>query len=130
MDVNGASINTLAPMGKTGTWLLDPTNIWIADSLADANTAGMPGSDNSASTSSGGTFAATGNVADSFLLIGSPATAGSLENELTLSNIVTTSNASGGGAGNINVVTLLLPQQLTHLLSMQIMILILMRRYR
>src|SRR5262249_44521467 len=30
LDVNGGLVNTLAPHGLTGTWLLDPSNIYIA----------------------------------------------------------------------------------------------------
>jgi len=105
LDVNGATINTLAPAGATGNWLLDPTNIWIADSLANAQAAGDPTNDTSASTFSGGQFAASGNVTDSFLNIGDASTAGTLENELASTNVtVTTVNASGTGSGNITVV--------------------------
>ncbi|OAI47894.1 hypothetical protein AYO45_05505, partial [Gammaproteobacteria bacterium SCGC AG-212-F23] len=102
LDVSGATINTLAPMGTTGTWLLDPTNIYIAFNQANATTAGMSGTDTSANTGSGSnpeTFAASGAVQDSLL------TTGNLTTALGTTNVVvTTTNASGTGVGNITVV--------------------------
>lgn len=102
LNVNGGRVNLLAPYGATGTWLLDPTNIYIATNQANATTAGMTGTDSSASTGSGGnpnTFAATTGVLDSLL------TTGNLTTALASANvIVSTTNASGSGLGNITVV--------------------------
>ena len=99
LDVANASVNLLAHNGINGTWLLDPTNIYIASSQANATTAGMTGTDNSASTNNAGTFAGSGAIQDSFLLTTSLVTG------LNASNIiVTTTNPSGTGAGNITVV--------------------------
>ena len=102
LDVNGINVNTTAANGSTGTWLLDPTNIYIAANQADATTAGMTGTDNSASTGSGSnpeTFVGTGAIQDSLLTTGSLTTALG-----TTSVVVSTANASGTGAGNITVV--------------------------
>ncbi|HEX4045719.1 MAG TPA: filamentous hemagglutinin N-terminal domain-containing protein, partial [Gammaproteobacteria bacterium] len=64
-------VNASAPYGQAGSWLLDPTNIYIASSLANANAAGMSGSDESANTGTGTNpevFAASGAVTDSLVL--------------------------------------------------------------
>lgn len=103
LDVNGITINTSARNGQLGSWLLDPTNIWIASSLANAQTAGDPTNDQSASTGSGGnpnTFAATNAVTDSFL------STVTLNAALASANVVvTTTNANGTSpTGNITVV--------------------------
>ena len=98
LDFNG-HVNTLAPNGKAGELLLDPTNVFIAASLASANAAGMSGSDASASTFSAGMFEASGAVQDSFLSTVTLVTA------LTTNNVkVSTANPSGTGVGNITVV--------------------------
>lgn len=97
LDFN-AYINTLAPFGKAGMLLLDPTNIWIALNQGNATAAGMVGTDNSADISASSIFA-TGAVNDSFL------STGNLYNALQTSSVtVSTTNASGGGAGNITLV--------------------------
>src|SRR5579883_2439005 len=102
LDVSGSTVNLSAANGTMGTWLLDPTNIWIASSLANAQAAGDPTSDTSANTGSGGnpnTFAGSGAISDSFL------STGNLDTALGTANvIVTTTNASGTGTGNITVV--------------------------
>ena len=59
LDMRGR-VDTRAPNGRTGTLLLDPTNIFIANDLASAAAAGMVGSDTSAQT-----FVASGAVSDS-----------------------------------------------------------------
>ena len=102
LDVNGAVIDTRAINGKTGTWMLDPTNIYIADNQGNATTAGMTGTDNTADTGAGvnpTTFTASGAVQDSLLLTNSLTTALASTNV-----IVSTANASGTGLGNITVV--------------------------
>jgi hypothetical protein len=59
LKVDGIRVSTLAPKGKTGTWLLDPTNIWIATDQAAATAAGMAGTNSSANTGPA-TFQASG----------------------------------------------------------------------
>ncbi len=102
LDVNGGTVNPLALLGKTGTWLLDPTNIYIALNQANATAAGMTGSDTSANTSTGvnpKTFASSGAILDSLL------TTSNLTAALNSANvIVTTTNDNGTGLGNINIV--------------------------
>jgi filamentous hemagglutinin family protein len=102
LDVTSATINLLAPKGKTGSWLLDPTDIYIADNQTDATNAGMTTTDNSADSGSGTNptiFSATDSTLDSLL------TTGSLETALATSNvIVTTTNVNGTGFGDITIV--------------------------
>ena len=89
-----------APNGNVGTLLLDPSNIYIANSLANANAAGMSGTDTSADTSAA-TFLsqASGAVQDSLLLTGT------LQGLLGANNVaVSTANAAGTGVGNINLI--------------------------
>ncbi|CAN7431409.1 MULTISPECIES: two-partner secretion domain-containing protein [unclassified Variovorax] len=93
LDMRGR-VDTRAPNGRTGTLLLDPTNIYIANDQASATAAGMVGTDSSAAT-----FVATGAVSDSLL------TVGTLQAALASSMVVvTTDNAAGTGAGIIQVV--------------------------
>lgn len=104
LDVNGSQVVTAAINGDAGTWLLDPTNIYIADDLASALAAGMTGSNTSANSFSGSfpqTAAAAGAVQDSLL------TVATLTAALTNGSgnvIVTTTNGAGTGLGNITVV--------------------------
>ena len=35
LEINQAQVSTIAPLGKTGTWLLDPGNINITDSASE-----------------------------------------------------------------------------------------------
>jgi hypothetical protein len=91
-------VDTRAPKGAIGTLLLDPTNIYIATNQASATTAGMSGTDTSASTGPF-TFEASGAVSDSLL------TVATLQGILTTSSVtVSTANTSGTGAGTITVV--------------------------
>lgn len=93
LDMQG-EVDTRAPNGRVGTLLLDPTNIFIATNQASATGAGMVGGDTSANT-----FVAAGAVGDSLL------TVATLQAALaTTQVVVTTDNAAGTGAGNINVV--------------------------
>ncbi|MFH1020786.1 MAG: filamentous hemagglutinin N-terminal domain-containing protein, partial [Pseudomonadota bacterium] len=102
LDFQGL-VSTLAPFGRTGTLLLDPTNIWIAADDPTADTAaGYDITDTSADTSGAPDFNASGAVADSLLL------ASTLQTALTNGNVtVSTVNASGTatGAGDITVVS-------------------------
>ncbi|WP_341916651.1 hypothetical protein, partial [Polaromonas sp. YR568] len=93
LDMQGR-VDTRAPNGRVGTLLLDPTNIFIATNQASATAAGMVGGDTSANT-----FVAAGAVGDSLLTVATLQAA--LANTQV---IVTTDNAAGTGAGNINVV--------------------------
>ncbi len=98
LDVNNSSVDLRASNGETGTWLLDPTNIYIALNQASATLAGMTGLDNTANYGTT-TFQATGAIIDSLLTIST------LQAALaTASVVVTTTNASGTGLGNIVVV--------------------------
>ncbi|WP_181360550.1 filamentous hemagglutinin N-terminal domain-containing protein [Variovorax sp. WS11] len=93
LDMRGR-VDTRAPNGRTGTLLLDPTNIYIANDQASATGAGMVGTDSSAST-----FVASGAVGDSLLSVAT------LQAALATSMVVvTTDNAAGTGAGIIQVV--------------------------
>jgi filamentous hemagglutinin family protein len=97
LDMRGR-VDTRAPNGRTGTLLLDPTNIYIANDQASATSAGMTGGDTSADTSVY-PFVASGAVSDSLL------TVATLEAVLATSMVtVTTDNLSGTGAGLIQVV--------------------------
>ncbi|MBV8802640.1 MAG: filamentous hemagglutinin N-terminal domain-containing protein, partial [Gammaproteobacteria bacterium] len=99
LDVNDIQIDLSASKGEEGTWLLDPSNIYIAANQANATAAGMSGSDTSANTISGGSAAASGAVQDSLL------TTSVLNAALASSNVtVTTTNANGTGVGDINIV--------------------------
>ena len=93
LDMRGR-VDTRAPNGRTGTLLLDPTNIYIANDQASATGAGMTGSDTSAET-----FVASGPVSDSLLSVAT------LEAALATNMVtVTTDNSVGTGAGMIQVV--------------------------
>ncbi len=101
LDFQGM-VSTLAPLGRTGTLLLDPTNIYIAVDQPAATSAGMSGTDTSADTSGAPDFNATTAVTDSLLL------ASTLQTALSGGSVtVSTVNASGTatGAGDINVVS-------------------------
>lgn len=94
LDFNGL-VNTLAPHGVDGILLLDPADIYIADSLANAQGAGMPGADVTADdgTPGGGVYEVeTGAATGSFL------GTGTIETQLETGNVVI--NATGGGAGD------------------------------
>ena len=98
LDMRGR-VDTRAPNGRTGTLLLDPTNIYIANDQASATGAGMTGSDTSGSDISAGIFAASGPVSDSLL------TVATLKAALATSMVtVTTDNTSGTGDGMIRVI--------------------------
>ena len=98
LDMRG-QVDTRAPNGRTGTLLLDPTNIYIANDQASATGAGMTGSDTSGSDISDGIFVASGPVSDSLLSVAT------LEAALATNMVtVSTDNLAGTGAGMIRVV--------------------------
>lgn len=106
LDVNGISVNTSAVAGDTGTWLLDPTNIYIATNQASATAGnagagipGMTGTDTSINTSTPPNFLASGAVQDSLLLISTLTSGTGLGGASNVS--ISTTNGSGTGAGNI-----------------------------
>ena len=102
LDPNGLLVNTSAARGEAGTWLLDPTNIYIAADQTTATAAGMTGTDSSANGSGPLIFQATGFATDSLL------TTSTLQSNLANNSVlVSTANASGygGGVGVISVVS-------------------------
>ncbi|MEI8267952.1 MAG: YDG domain-containing protein, partial [Betaproteobacteria bacterium] len=98
LSLQGMQVDTSAVKGLTGTWLIDPTNIWIATDQATATAAGMAGTDSSAGTGST-SFQATGSPADSLL------TVSALQTALGSNNVVVTTTSSGTGTGDINLVS-------------------------
>jgi filamentous hemagglutinin family protein len=97
LDMQG-HVDTRAANGQSGTLLLDPTNIYIAIDQSSATSAGMTGSDNSASLGSS-PFTASGAVNNSLL------TVATLQAALGSSSvIVSTANPSGSATGSITVV--------------------------
>ncbi len=98
LDMRGA-VDTGAPMGSMGTLLLDPTNIYIASSQANATAAGMSGTDTTIGSSGPTTYTAGGTAPDSLLLTTT------LTGSLASNNVIVSSaNATAAGAGNITVV--------------------------
>ncbi len=88
LDVAGIKINANAPYGKSGTWLLDPTDVTI-QSLGPTTTT---------YTNTANTFADNGaNAATSILQIID------LQNALIGANITVSTAGAGLGAGNITV---------------------------
>jgi filamentous hemagglutinin family protein len=100
LDMQG-SVDTRAPNGTLGQLLLDPTNIYIADSLARAQTSGMIGSDASIDGAVPPTLTATptGSPDDSLLTT-------SRLNSLLANNsvMVQTNSDATAPTGNIHVV--------------------------
>jgi len=83
LSVLGASINTLAPSGSTGMWLLDPTDVTIS------------GSATSNETLSGGTYTPATNSANIL--------ASELTTALASSNISVITTSTGSANGDIAV---------------------------
>ncbi|MFN9281865.1 MAG: filamentous hemagglutinin N-terminal domain-containing protein, partial [Betaproteobacteria bacterium] len=98
LHLDGVQVDTSALKGLTGTWLIDPTNIWIATDQATATAAGMAGTDSSASAGPS-TFQASGSPADSLV------TVSALQTALGSNNVVVTTVSAGPGAGDINLVS-------------------------
>ncbi len=98
INIGHTLINAAAPHGINGSWLIDPTNIFIALNQTNATAAGMIGTDTSANT--GPTpYQASGAIQDSLVLVST------LTAALASANVtVTTNNTSGTGFGDITVV--------------------------
>ncbi len=96
LDMQG-KVDTRAPLGATGTLLLDPSDIYIASDSDTATAAGMAGA---TSSNNGVTFLETTAVADSLLLTST------LEDALGTTDVtVTTANSAGTGGGKISVLS-------------------------
>ncbi len=88
LDTQGAYVDLRAPLGKTGTWLIDPVNITICDACTTTNLT------LSSNTYNSGLISITNATLNS----------GDLGTALNNANIaVTTSNVVGLGAGDITV---------------------------
>ena len=87
LDITGSSVNTFAPHGKIGTWLLDPTDVTIEDN---------GGSDVNESLS-GGVYDPTTGAATSIIDVNN------LETALNLNNVQVTTSSSGGSNGDIEI---------------------------
>ncbi|MET0267584.1 MAG: YDG domain-containing protein, partial [Duganella sp.] len=84
--------------GKTGTLLLDPSDIYLAANTSIATAAGMLGANTL--INGGGLFIDTQHIVDSLLLTSV------LQNALNNTDVtVSTANSSGNGAGNIHVLS-------------------------
>jgi filamentous hemagglutinin family protein len=84
LDVNGIRVNTLAPLGTTGNWLLDPTDITITHGTGLGTfLAGIP-----AVFDNGGGLSAT-------------LTDGAINNQLYLTNISVLTSGVGGASGDL-----------------------------
>lgn len=97
LDVGRIGVNTGAQAGLVGTWLLDPTDIYIAVDQATAAAAGMSGTDLSIDSSGPFTFVVAGTPSASLLLTGT------LQTALASNNVVVNTASGSGSAGNITV---------------------------
>ncbi len=84
LDVAGVSISTHAPAGKTGNWLLDPSDVYIANSFTTTN-----------ETLAAGTYTGSTNI--------SYIKASDLNAALSSSNVTVTTTSAGTATGNIFV---------------------------
>jgi hypothetical protein len=99
LDMQGA-VDTRAPQGSTGKLLLDPSDVYIANSASTATAAGMEG--NNQVPSSGSTvFLETDYWVDSLL------TTATLQNALATTDVTvsTINNITRGGVGFIKVLS-------------------------
>ncbi len=97
LDVGSIQVDTSAALGSVGTWLLDPTNIYIAIDQPTASAAGLSGTDVSVGATGPMLFQTGGTPTDSLLLTST------LETALVSNNVEVNTTSSGGGAGNITV---------------------------
>ncbi|USX22443.1 YDG domain-containing protein [Oxalobacteraceae bacterium OTU3REALA1] len=97
LDMQGR-VDTRAPLGATGTLLLDPSDIYIAGDSGTATAAGMTAG--ATPSNNNGVFLETTAVADSLLLTST------LQNALATTDVtVTTANSAGTGSGKISVLS-------------------------
>jgi outer membrane biosynthesis protein TonB len=92
------TVDTTAAQGRTGSLLLDPTNIYIAASTVSASGGGMTGADSSANSSGPSTFQATGTATDSYL------STSTLQTALGSNSVTVQTTSAAAGVGNINVI--------------------------
>jgi fibronectin-binding autotransporter adhesin len=85
LDVGNATVNTLAPMGVNGTWLLDPTDVTISSAATSGN-----------ETLFAGTWTPTGSG-------GANINNTTLVSNLNSGNIIVTTNSGGSDTGNITI---------------------------
>ena len=97
LDVGRIAVDTEAPAGLVGTWLLDPTDVYIAVDQATATAAGMTGTDASIS-GTGPTLFQVGATPSASLLL-----TGTLQTALASNNVVVNTTSGSGSAGNITV---------------------------
>lgn len=97
LDVGQIAVDTGATAGATGTWLLDPTNVYIAVDQATATAAGMAGTDASIDVTGPTLFQTAVTISDSLLLTGT------LQAALASNNVVVNTTSPGAGLGNIKV---------------------------
>jgi filamentous hemagglutinin family protein len=62
LDFNGGRVNTSAPMGATGTWLLDPTNLTIDVAAASTISSNLVTTNVTVQTNADGTTSGPGNT--------------------------------------------------------------------
>jgi len=84
LDVSGIRVNTLAALGVTGSWLLDPTDITISHGAVGSASFSAGVFDNGGGSSSA--------LAD-----------GDINNALLTTNVTVTTASSGGGSGDITL---------------------------
>ena len=86
LDARPASIQVQAPLGRAGTWLLDPNNILIGDSVGDSNISGGPSftTTNDNSTISTATIAAALNAGNSVSISTAAAGANTQAGDITI----------------------------------------------
>ena len=92
LDVGGVSVNTLAPMGANGLWLLDPLNVTIVDGA-------IAGSTNGVGVTTGGAGLWVPSAT------GSTVTDGDINSNLLTSDVTITTTNIAAEAGNITVNT-------------------------
>jgi filamentous hemagglutinin family protein len=95
LDMQGA-VDTRAPHGTTGKLLLDPSDIYIADSAQNADSAGMEGSNEVPSSAS--TFLETGFWVDSLLTTATLQSA-LASSDVTVSTVNTINRCDAGHCG-------------------------------
>ncbi len=90
LDISGAFVNTLAPLGNTGTWLLDPFNVTIS-TAATTGTTGTYVANASGANINTTDLATALNSSNVNITTGS---SGNESGDITVSNAITTSNSA------------------------------------